>query len=466
MRTSRWKGSDPWNWYDKIGEVHYALSRAARIAGYTRLFPEFYGDNGEWAENDTGPAGDIIAEIYSPYGGVRGLCGAYFTLTKVPAEMVLIRYRDDQGYDGYHLISPDSVDAGSLDQLAPDGAARLKYVTARYGADGTNNMIREVAPQDVLGRVWTPSWRFPDEADSGLAAMSEECEELYLLTKSTMAKLRSRFALAGLLFVPQSMQQLQIQGRQGVEMAKNGLEYLITAMTTNVDNWDDAEAILPILMSGPGEAGEQIKHILLDREVWQTDIEQRRELIDRIYAGLDIQQQATKGVGESTHWSAWAVSDDELRLVAKPDMENMCWALTRLILQDRLMNEANMTPAQAARWRIGFEMNEAASKTNLQEDGRQLNDRGWLKGDVLADVSGFDPIAHKMTANEYIRWTGRQTKNPFLMLFDGDVLSDEDWDEVERFGGKKGPAGAVGTDPKSGPGVGDPGSPNPDDRED
>lgn len=469
VRSSRFRSMQAWKWYDKIGEVHYALARAARIAGYSHLHAEHLEPNGEWIRVDDGsPAADIVAGIYSPFGGLRGLISTYFTLSKVPSDMLLIRYRDDDGYDGYHFISPDSVDSSSLDQLSPE-RQELKWVSARYGADQTNKMIRRVDPKDVLGRVWVPHPRFPDEPDSALGALLTECEVLWAMTQNLKAKLVSRFAAAGILFVPDKMQNLQVQGVDGVQMAANGLEYLIKAMMTNLENWEDAEALLPILMSGPGEVGEQIKHIIFDREVWKTDIEIRRELIDRIFTGLDINTQATKGVGEQTHWNAWAVSDDELRLVAKPDLQNCCWAMTRLILQDQLMAETaaggfGMNAVEAANWRIGFDMTEATSKTNQQEDGRQMNDRGWLQGDRLAEISGFE-MDDKMSPNEYIRWVGRQTKNPFLMLFDGDVLSDADWDEVERFGGKKGPAGAVGEDPQAGPGVGDPGSPNPADKE-
>lgn len=464
VRSSRFRSAEAWKWYDKIGEVHYALTRAARIVGYARLHAEHLEDDGDWVAVDDGsPAADIVAGIYSPFGGLRGLISQYFTLAKVPSDMLLIRYKDDADYDGYHLVSPDGIDPSSLDQLSPE-RKELKWISARYGADQTNNMVRTVAPTDVLGRIWVPHPRFSDEPDSALGALLQECEVLFAMTQNLKAKLVSRFAAAGILFVPERMQNLQVQGKNGVQMAANGLEYLITAMTVNMDNWEDSESLLPILMSGPGEVGEQIKHIVLDREVFKTDIEIRRELIDRIFTGLDINTQATKGVGEQTHWNAWAVSDDELRMVAKPDLMNFCWAATRLILQDQLMADFHMDAVEAARWRIGFDLDEAASKTNQQEDGRQLNDRGWLSGDRMAEVSGFEADA-KMSDNEYIRWTGRQTKNPYLMNFKGNVLTDADWDQVERFGGKKGPAGAVGTDPKEGPGVGDPGSPNPADKE-
>lgn len=464
LRTARLRSADPWKWFDKIGEVHYALTRAARIAGYSTLHAETMTADGEWVTvTDGSPPDDIVQGIYSKYGGLRGFLATYFTLMKVTGDALLIRVRDEEGEDGYHFLSPDAIDASSIEFLGAKGGGPLKWITAPFGADADNLMVREVARDDVLGRVWLPSARFVDLPDSALNALQTECEVLFATTQNMKAKLVSRFAAAGILFVPDKMQNLQVKGKDGVQMAVNGLEYLIEAMTLNMDNWEEAESLFPILMSGPGEVGEQLVHLILDREVFSTDIEIRRELIDRIYTGLDIQAQATKGVGEATHWSAWAVSDEELRLVAKPDLQNLCWALTRLILQEQLMTGFKMSKEEAARYRIGFDMSEAASKTNQQEDARQLNDRGYLGPSITRMVAGFSDD-DAPSEEEYVRWVGRTCKNPVLMVHVGGI-SEIDWAKAEIFGGKKGPAGGVGTDPSSGPGVGDPGSPNPSDQE-
>ena len=468
---SKWRAMKPWDWYAKIGEVHYALSRAGRIAGYARLHAETLTSTGWERLDDGSPADDIVQQIYSPFGGLRGLLATYFVLMKVTGDSLLVRVRDEEGEDGYHFIAPDAIDTNSLERLATSDPARmdvLKWVTSPFGANDNNTMVREVARNDVLGRVWVPGIRFVDLPDSAIAALDTECEVLWATTQNMKAKLVSRFAAAGILFVPDTMMNIQVQGKDTMKMGVNGLQYLVEAMTENMDNWTDAEALFPILMSGPADVGEKIRHIILDREVFATDIEIRRELIDRIYAGLDIQSQATKGVGQATHWSAWAVSDEELRLVAKPDLENCCWAMTRLILQDSLMRPESqgghgMAAAEAALYRIGFDMDDAASKTNMQEDGRQLNDRGYLKGDRLLEVSGFSST-DRMEEEELVRHAGRVSHNPVLMLHKGKI-ADVDWDLAREFGGRRGPAGAVGTDPQSGPGVGDPGSPNPSDQE-
>jgi hypothetical protein len=456
--------NNPWDWYDRLGEVHYAISRAGRIAGYTQLFAEYEESPGQWVRR-AGPANAIVEGIYSPYGGVRGLISRYFTLMKVPADSHLIRVKNGDVYDGYHFLSVDEIDQANLDRASTGvGAKGLVWKTLPL-SDAGDTMTRQVAAEDYLGRVWVPSDRFVDMPESPLFALDTECEVLYYSTQAMKAKLASRFASAGMLFVPQSMRSAawakpengEIEGVRDATKIDDVLSTLIKSMMRGQDTFDKAQYYLPIIVSGPDEVGEKIRHIVMDQEIFETDIEIRRELIDRILMGLDIQQQATKGIGESAHWSAWAVSDEELRLVAKPDVEAACWAFTRLILH-RQLRAQEMSDTEIVKWRVGFHMNEAASKTNLQEDARQLEDRGHLKGSTARAVSGFDED-DAPDEQEQIRWAGRQSRNPYLMLFKGEI-ADIDWEEVLKFSGKTGPSGKVGDDPKTGPGVGDPGSPN------
>ncbi|MCD6056554.1 MAG: hypothetical protein K0R44_26 [Thermomicrobiales bacterium] len=459
---------NPWDWFEKLGEVHYAVARAARIAGYTELFAEYEQKPGVWVRRDTGREAAIVDGIYSPFGGVRGLISRYFTLMKVPADSHLIRVKNGGVYDGYHFMSVDEIDQASLDEGArrTGGATEFRWRTLPISDEG-NTSLRTVAAEDYLGRVWAPSDRWVDLPDSPLFALDTECEVLHLSTLSLRAKLASRFASAGILFIPQSMRSAAWahpdngvnEGVSDAARIDDVLDSLIKSMTRNQLDYESAKFWLPLLVSGPDDVGEKIKHILIDSEVFETDLSLRREMIDRIFTGLDIQANATKGVGEeSSRFNAWSVSDDELRLVAKPDVEAACWAFTRLILHKQL-KEAGVDDAQIVKWRVGFDMNRAASKTNQQDDARQIEDRGGLKLATLRSVSGFDED-DAPEEQEQIRWMGRQTRNPYLGLFTGKKISEIDWDMVLKFSGKSGPTGKAGDDPTKGPGVGNPGSPD------
>ena len=289
---------------------------------------------------------------------------------------------------------------------------------------------------------------------------------LHGLTEAMRSNIFSRFALAGMMFIPSEIQDVKIVGK-GDAPSTDILSWLMEAMSRNVVNISDAKARLPILLRGKGESGEQIRHITIDREVFQTDIELRNDLIERILFGLDIQKQATKGTEQSSHWSSWMASDEEVRIAVQPDLDTMCWALTRLVLH-RQLQEDGMAPEQIMRLRVAWDMSEAAARTNKQEDTRQARDMGLAKGDTVLRVSGLSVTDDKMDDQERIRWIGEKQSNVYLACFTGDSYDDIDWEMAGKFAKlPPGPPDESETeDTTVGPGVGDPGSPNqgPDDR--
>ena len=312
---SRAKGVAPWKWYDNIGEVHYAVSRGAKIAGYTKLAAYSLNKDGSVGKKlVSGTAADIAAQLSSPYGGMRGLVDRYFTLAKIPGDAYLIRCRDEDSgeVEGYDFISADEIDRssiegnGSVDKsvvFSPNQKIRRITLPSSLGGE---QLSVPIEARDFIGRVWRPSGRYVDIADSPMKALETNCELLHLLTINLKAKLMSRLALNGIFFVPNEINDI----RAGGPVAKDGevfhenrvLDDLIRAATYAVMNYDDPEAALPIFMAGPGAFGDMIKHIVYDREIYAVDMQLRAELLDRILMGLDVQPQNVRGMGDSNHW--------------------------------------------------------------------------------------------------------------------------------------------------------------------
>jgi len=469
VSLSRAKGSSPWRWYKEIGEVHYAVSRGAKIAGYAKLGAYTVDKNGKIGKQvTTGMAAEIAARLSSPYGGTRGLVDRFFTLTKIPGDAYLIRCRDEEGnIEGYDFISADEIDQASIEGIDGQGTGKVfspnqsirRITLPMNNGDGLGI---DVEARDFIGRVWRPAGRFVDVADSPMFALETTCELLHLLTINLKAKLMSRMALNGILFVPSEIND--IQGGTGPKPVDGEvfhdnrvLDELIRASTYAVMNYESPEAAIPIFMTGPGAFGDMIKHIIYDREIYRVDMELRQELIDRILMGLDVQPQNVRGLGDSNHWSAWAVSDEERRVNIQPDLETMCWALTRLVLW-REMEEAGQKPGAILKTVIWYDMTDANVKTNLAEDARQMLDRQAISDSAARRMSGISE-ADAPTDEEYIRNVGRKMSDPYLATYGLAEADNIEWDKVGKA--QPGPnAASPGDKPKSGPGVGDPGSPN------
>lgn len=463
-------GRSAWKWYDEIGEVHYAISRSARISGYTDFQAVEFAPDGTVAKIiDTGQPAEIAQSLYSPYGGVRGFVERYYTLLKVPGDMYLLEMKDG----GYHLASPDELDVQSFSWYSRERGnlrnVKLVTVPGAYGeaagSDGKNESAFTVnlEPEQFIGRIWSPSKRWVNIPESALHALDTECSELRDLTLSIKAQLRSRFALAGLLILPPGMSMatnVKKAGRVGGQIAEPTVDLIVAAMTKNVRDLEEAQSLLPIILrsSHPDDA-EKIRHIVMDRQIFQTDLTLRAELIGRILQSLDSNQDSVKGGTEQSHWGAWSAGDDERRVAIVPDIESLCWSATRLIMQKKLSEK------YPKKGNIGFwyDLSRASMRSNMQEDARQAFDR-ILVGDPAARRMSGIPESDAPSPEERVRSVGRQVKNPMLMLYGTPEYKTIDWEKVGEWGKSTGPAPeSSADDPEAGPGEGDPGS--PDDRE-
>jgi hypothetical protein len=462
LSDSRSSSRESWKWFEKLGTIHKAVSRSARIAGYARFRAVRVNEDGTDGDQITdGLPADIVSGIYSPWGGTRGLIDRFYALMKVSGDSYLIRIRDEDGVDGYHMLSSDEFDGDGTDlSMVSTENGPLRWNTLPSSGGGVTSLIqRECEIRDMLGRVWLPGRRFIDQADSPLAALSTECEILHTLTLALKGRIRSRFALAGMMYIPSEIQNVVVAGLKG-RKSMDILDYLSQAMRANVADYENASVTLPIMLRGPGQHAEQLRWISMDRDLLEADLKLREQLIDEILFGLDINQGATKGSESANHWGAWAMSDEEIRIAVQPDLDILTWAMTRLILHPQLEDDG-MAPDQIMKVRVAWDISESAVRTNRQEDTRQAHELGLAAGKSVMRVTGLtdDDL---MLPQEQIRQVGRQMKNPYLALFTGTDESDIDWDEVERFGtgGKPGPGAETATeDSSTGPGVGDPGSP-------
>jgi hypothetical protein len=463
IRISRFSARESWRYYDSIGEVHYGIDRTGFVAGYAKLFPQRVNAKGEATDDrESGVLADIVAGIYSPFGGTRALLERADTLMRVPGEGYLIRVKEADGYDGYWILSPDEIQSANLLDGKPEPGAPIKWITATTtGTDGMeNSFVREVAAEDFLGRIWNPSKRYVDMVNSPMAALAGECEELITLTDSIMGRLRSRFALAGLLLVPSEMNEVNIAGPTPTQEYSNKiLSFLVAMMTRNVMNHDQAYAHIPGILMGPAAVLEQVRHLVLDTAIDERDIKLRAELIGRILTGLDVQKAQTQSNEDSNHWNSWTNAEDERRIAVQPKLEALCWTFTRAILHKELKSKG-WTPGKITPWRVWFDLSEASTQINQAENFRLAWDRGQV-----SDTAGRRSVGALETdapsTEEKIRWAGWVTKDPYLLTFglDGKEGIKIDWDKV---GGPKppGPAATGAGGGKVGPGSKPAGSPS------
>jgi len=442
-----------WEWYRKIGEVRYAVERSARLAGYAQLIGQRMNSDGTVAEEMvTGAPAEAAAMIYSKSGGVRGLIERFFVLMKIPAESWLIREEDG---DGYFFLSSNELDVKDLDDDGRNGGD-IKWVTAPSMSGRSDAFHKTISAGNVLGRVWAPGRDYFDLVNSPMPALHTECEVLFLMTQLMLGRLRNRFALNGILYVPSSITEIAVTGTGGVVRRQNVMEYLSKAIDANIASaYTDSEVASQILMHGEGKDSEFFRVIRDEAGIAESDIQVRTNLIERILDSLDIQKAGTQDNKGSNHMQAWANADAERRIAVQPDVEMGCWALTRLAYWDLLSSMGVENPEQ---YRLWFDLSAAAVKSNPQEDARQASDRGLVGPKATRKMSGIAET-DAPTADEYINWVGMKVQDPYLMLYGRPGTEGIDWEKVQPT--KTGPApDSPADDPEAGPGEGQPGSPD------
>lgn len=461
-----------WTWFRNIGEVHYAITRGEKVAGYAELSAHELNADGSIGKKKgaSSKAAKIVEMLQSPFGGKRGFVERYFEMMKIPGDTYLIRTRDKQGnHTGYDWLSSSEIDLTGIDftidrRNARESTTPLNRILVPK-ANGVEAQIAKIEPRDFLGRVWRPGGQYIGVSDSPMIALDMECELLHLLTISLKGKLTNRLALNGMMILSKDIQDVHsgAPSADGEAFHTNKvLNALLNSMTYAVANPTEPSSAMPIVLQANASTNlkpsEMVAMVTTDHAIDETDMKLRDELIQRIIMGLDVQPQHVRGLGDASHWSAWAVSDDERRISIGPDVEAMCWALTRLVLNAELQGQ--VSDAEIAKTVIWYDLTKANVKTNLAEDSRQMRDRKLVSEEGARRMSGIDET-DAPTDDDRVRMLGNQIGNPYLALYGLDVAKTLDWDKVAEFMGKNnGPDAQSDADPsETSPGKGAPDKP-------
>jgi hypothetical protein len=467
-------GDAPQSWlnFRRIGEVRYAVTRSARLAGYNRFVAAEVNSRGEIVQTkDSGVEAELVQSITSRFGGVRGLMERYYTLMQVPGQGFLTKVRDGLdgtgNLDGYWVLSASEV------QQEGDVEARARAkdpITWRMKRSGSRNgnasMTRQIRAEDFLGRLWTPDHEFTQDVNSPLQSINSMCEQLNTLTESISGRLRQRFTHAGILLIPNEINDAAISGNtptDGKFSHDKVMNYLIHVMTTNVVNHAQGMAAIPILLKGPAAVLDMVRHITEESTIAETDLTLRAELIGRILTALDQPSgSTTDGEGEN-HWRSWKTADDERRIAVVPHVEAFCHALTRMTLWPQLEGR-NRKPGDIMKWVVWYDLSRADVRANQEESARQLWDRVGVSTAYLRGLAGAGDDDAPV-GDDYVRQVGVIIKNPILACHGLEGV-EVDWDRAAAWGKTPGPtADSPADEQEVGPGTGDPGSPNPADRD-
>ncbi|TWS24430.1 hypothetical protein FK268_12640 [Tsukamurella sputi] len=377
--------------YEQVGELRFLIDRVARAGSLATFFIAHAGRPGEQptrVEVDPekrDPAAETLVDLSDRlFGDGPGTAQAINRALKHlqgNGESIL-RVSDDDATDGYQLH-----------------AHAVQELTGMPGAWKINDgqQTYDLGPSDLLIRSWTPHPQREYLPFSPVRSVMPIAYELIALTKAVAASTDSQLAGAGVVLVPEDAQvvgggavTIDEDGSAVISPGAGGLaEEIVEAALTAIKDRDSVAAVAPVVATTTKDMGK-LEHITFSTPLDERMGELREEAIRRLALGMDSPPEVLLGQGDTNHWSAWQVSEEEIRLVVAPLLATVAHALTVGWLQPSIQQLSRrlggLDPADFVVW---FDTTPLELRPDRSADAKELHALGVLSDEALRRECGF-----------------------------------------------------------------------------
>jgi hypothetical protein len=368
-RSGRGWQDQAWGFYDTIGEYRYGCDWVGAIISKATLF---LARGGMPVTNGAG-----IDYVFSLFGGPEAQgqmlreIGIHLTVT---GESYIVGTTTKGGAEEWRVVAATEL-------------------TSRGGKFYISGKEVESKTDPYLLRLWRPHPRRFNEANSPSRAILAILAELDALTKRIFAEIDSRLAGAGILLVPSEMSMpspgVDAAGDPSITSASTFQAALAEAMMTAITDREAASAMVPIVVTAPGQYIGQAQHLTFWSPLDDKTIELRTEAVRRLALGMDMPPEILTGSGDLNHWTAWALEEGAIKAHAEPLLALICESLTEGYLRPLLI-DGGMDPADAEQYTIGADTSQLRLRPNRSKEAFELYDRQQLSGVALRRETGFN----------------------------------------------------------------------------
>lgn len=316
--SASWQ-QEAWAIYDQVGELRYASNLYANGLSRIRMELSRKGENGEnpillcnLKPGELSDMDKIVQQVMADFtedqslGEMQRLWGLNKFITG-EAMLVGVPYRGRKGRRRKLLDYTWKV-------YSKEDIQQRNGVISLCGEDFDEADL-------LLIRIWQPHPRRSKEADSPVRATLPILRELIGLTMHVSALIDSRLAGAGILLLPTSATVLGGTAPEDDEEEDPTVAALIESMITPIKDRDSAASVVPLILTAPDESVDAIRHITFASPLDGAAKDLRDEAIRRLALGLDMPPEQLLGLGSSSHWNAWAVQEDTVKLHLIPGVD-------------------------------------------------------------------------------------------------------------------------------------------------
>ncbi|MFJ9917304.1 hypothetical protein [Actinacidiphila glaucinigra] len=326
-----------------------------------------------------------MSQIAGGPDGQSKMLGAFGKHLTVPGEgWIIVRPNSE-------VLSPDSPEDGHDWRVLSVREVRRQAGRLIATIDGDDVEVPEGDPENVdpeaplAIRVWRKTPSAPLEADSPVRSSLELLEELQLLNAAVKAIARSRLTGRGILLVPKGTRFPTTGTQAGAE--DDLIEILMTVAETAIRDPESAAATVPIVLEVPAESISDFKLLTFESDFDELALKLREEAVRRFAIGMEIPAEFLLGLGDVNHWSAWALTEEAIRLGIEPKLATLSYALTQQWMRPLLEAEG---VDDWHRWMVWYDSSPLRVRANRSETALQVYDRGVISDDALRRETGFD----------------------------------------------------------------------------
>jgi hypothetical protein len=241
--------------------------------------------------------------------------------------------------------------------------------------------------EDVLIRAWRPHPNDIWQSDSPTRSAIPALREIELLTKREFAELESRLVGAGVWFLPEGIDFPRGEGDP--EGMTGAMAMLQRAAAENIREQSRASSMVPIIATIPDNLLEHLEKFKDPSRFWSQLSEQilpmKEKAIIRVAASFEIPSELLTGLGNSNHWSAWAVSEEGIKR-CRPYLATIADTLTRGFLVPALERAGY---ADAEQYAYAFDVAPLSVRPNRLPEALELWDRFLITDDEAVRAGAF-----------------------------------------------------------------------------
>lgn len=363
---SQWQ-TTAWYYYDAVGELRFAHNWIANAVSRATLYAaEIDPDTGLI----TGPTEDARAQAaaLTILGGTDERPQLQSTMAlhwQIPGETFIIVIPQGSG-------RPDRWLAMARTQMRERGG-RWQF------EDPLTGVWTPLRSQDRVIRVWSPHPAKQAHADSAMRPGNVICQEIEKASQNIMARLESRLAGNGILWLPNEVDFPTEDGEQAD--AQSLMKMLMDVASTGIREPGTAAAHVPLMAQIPGEwlAAMSGAHTDLASALDSAVPELRKDGLLRLGNTLDMTREiAMGGMAEANHWTAWQIEEGTYKIHVEPFLLKLGMALTGEFFRPAL---SLMGVSDPERFVLAWDITEVVARPDDTEDVKWLWDQRLVSAD-------------------------------------------------------------------------------------